>query len=261
MTTRLLFIGDNRIADCVLTLKFDKFVSHNFDQTVIHHLPDRQEIINAFDQYGIDYSHMTFVADSELDYQNRPNIEFFGRHHAQQLIKLLALDRCQDEKIVIADADMFCLSTHNYFDTMPVLWYNEYCDDLEHWNSYVTELTGLSARPISFVSESVPILKSDWDSLKQAIEDRSGKNWMVSIINSLSKIRKPFSEYTLLGNWILNQRPDTKLVAQKRICVYNTNKLDTVHINKTSTGINVVKTKFEEIDTIEEFVNKKRMFF
>jgi hypothetical protein len=249
-----MFIGNNRIPDATLCLKYDRFLIPKFERTIIHHCTPQADIRSAFNRYNIDMSRIEFVHDSELVEQfNReslvdtitwlsdPNIAWIK----QQFLKFMALDVCQDTQVVISDCDSIRIRPHEYFvNGLPVLYLdNEYTENPGCWGSSFQDLTGIEQHPNNvFVSEFFPILKTDWQALKTLIESRSGLPWMVALRKQLVSRSQTehgglnFSEYQFLGNWVMHLRPDTQTVKQQRFWpnLHNSleSELDSINIHR-----------------------------
>ena len=232
MTTRLMFVGTDRISDLCLCLQFDHFLTPAFDKTIVYHRSPQQEVTAALDRFQIDYNNFEFVQDAvfeqtvrSLGYQREINWLTANDDMAwirQQFYKLLALDLCTDEQVVISDSDSFRIVPHTYFvDGVPVLYHdNDFVNDPATWGTVFEELTGLPTTKTVYVSEFFPILKSDWRACTALIEQRSGKHWLQSFIDALQRTSTDqglhFSEYQFLSNWILHLRPNTPQVKQSR---------------------------------------------
>ena len=244
MTTRLMFIGNNRIPDATLCLKYDRFLIPQFDKTIIYHQPPVADIVSAFTRYNIDLAHIQFVSDNEL-IQQFNSTEFkslidwlLHENHAwirQQFFKLMALDVCNDSHIVISDCDSIRICPHEYLvDGLPVLYLdNDYTSNPGQWGPSFQDLTGIEPDPHNvFVSEFFPILKTDWQALCKLIESRSGLPWMMSLQQQIitrgreSHQGLNFSEYQFLGNWLMHVRPNTLTVKQTRFWPNLNNSLE-----------------------------------
>ena len=90
-----MFVGIGRIADAILTLKFDKFLDPLPTKTIVYYHPDIIGIKEIFDEY-VDTSTFEFVNDAEI-LVNNPQIELLDPWHKQQFIKLIAVDLCTDD--------------------------------------------------------------------------------------------------------------------------------------------------------------------
>ena len=232
MTTRLMFIGNNRIPDATLCLKYDRFLIPQFDKTIIYHQPPVADIVSAFTRYNIDLTHIQFVSDDVLvaQFNNEkfsatlkwlldPNLAWIK----QQFFKLMALDICTDSHVVISDCDSIRIRPHEYFvDGKPVLYLdNDYTENPGTWGTSFQDLTGITQSPDNvFVSEFFPILKTDWTMLTDLIEQRSGQSWLLALRKQLqdnsTNVGFCFSEYQFLGNWLMHLRPNTQIIKQQR---------------------------------------------
>jgi Family of unknown function (DUF6492) len=255
MSNRLMFVGLNRVADAILTLKFDKFLDPLPTKTTIYYHPGVVDIKETFDQY-IDTSRFEFVSDAEI-INKHPMIESLDPWHKQQLIKLIAVDSCTDDIMIIADADMFNIVPYRYWDNGPVLYYrpaHSNDTDLVGWNYYFENLTGMTAKKdMVFISEFLPLRRTDWTSLREHIEKHTGKNWVQALVDMLKGIS--FSEYTLLANWMLSINSNTKLTVQNKEFLSG-KKIDTLKIYPTTTSIGTFGLELEEVLELEKFINR-----
>jgi len=272
MTTRLFFIGEGRIADAVLTLQFEYNLDPLPNKTVIHHKPAEEEIKRVFDQYNIDYSKFSFVQDQVLLDQFYKNtncnlekiIKVTELHSwvVQQLLKLSALDLCEDKQVVISDCDVLHLRTRQYFkNNQPCLLVS---DDIKDpiWDFIVQDLTGInSISNRNFVSEFFPILKTQWQELKEQIENQHGCFWMNAVVKSiLSYPDRSFSEYQLLGNWLLKY--DVELIEKCTSALHDHKDIDLIlerNLLKQIKSLNHFLTtgiEFDQIPKVKSIIER-----
>ena len=229
MPTRLMFIGENRIIDSVLTLRYDRFLSPRPDRTIIYcsDLLDIDYIRSLYRKYQINTQGFEFYHDRDLLAQHADghlvkNDRFITHWYLkQQLYKLMALDMCNDNHVLIADCDRFCVQPYQYFEhDNPVLFgigsditnlvnYSEiYNQAFGHPNEcyrYITQLTGMQDfYKGGWASEFLPITKSQWIDLKIHIEKYCKTSWVTAILTALRCGNSyDFSEYCLLAQWLL----------------------------------------------------------
>ena len=258
MITRLLFIGENRVNDSILTLLHDRFLCPVPDQTLIY-CSDRldiESIKSLYSERKIDIQNFKFFYDKELlsnhpygsivNNFSDPSGVWIDWYIKQQLYKFLALDLCNTEYVLIQDCDTFCIKPYRYFIngepsvfgstsekiTMPIPMSLEYDDILRkqagghgsHWNytndhyRYFNYLTGSTeVYQGIWISEFMPIKKTQWIDLKTQIESNCKLPWMESLFASFIyghhngwKLHN-FVEYTVLAQWLLTYENTTTI--------------------------------------------------
>jgi hypothetical protein len=221
---RLMFVGDDRIIDSIITLKFDKFLTPSLNSTTIYLRPNI-DLLSIYQEHGIDTSNFKVVHDRELisNYCPSTNIHEFNGWIAQQIIKLIALDTCPYDKILIQDCDTFLLKPYQYFDQdlpVPLILPDE-THSTEYYQ-YIEKFLGIPRQTTgSYVTEFLPILKSDWISLRAQIEQRYNMHWLNAMLDQFRQDLMDgkslwFAEYEMLGNWMQYLRPDMKTIDQVR---------------------------------------------
>jgi hypothetical protein len=230
---RLFFVAGTRIADSILTLKFDHFLAPQPDQTYICFGGAKTiDLLKIYQDHGIDTSNMKVINDNQLIAQS-PNPEFdyrkFGGWITQQFFKLIALDQVDSDRVLIQDCDTFSLSPYQYFNGSNPRYYviENTTQSLEYYQ-YVKKFTGKERQTNHcFVTEFMPVLKKDWVALKDQIEQIHGCNWLLAFdqifsadfSNKIDQIW--FSEYELLGNLGLQKNTDADFQFQHRISLYD----------------------------------------
>jgi hypothetical protein len=221
---RLIFVGNDRIVDSIITLKFDHFFNPALNTTTIYLRPD-VDILSIYRDHGIDTGNFSVIYDRDLvaKYCSSTNIHEFNGWIAQQMIKLIALDTCPYEEILIQDCDTFLLKPYCYFDQglpVPLILPNE-THSIEYYQ-YIEKFLGIPRQSTgSYVTEFIPVLKSDWISLRSRIEERYGMRWLEALLKQFRQDQAQglslwFAEYEMLGNWMQHLRPDMKTVDQVR---------------------------------------------
>ena len=214
----------NRITDAIQTLKNDHMI-RNLGRTIIFYGPEDTNInwiLPELQKNGIDTSKFTVFNDATLrNTQDTDITQRFYKHGgwvAQQIIKLLALDHCKDENILIQDCDTYLLKPHDFFDgTIPVPMVIENQTQHPDYYLYIEKILDIKRQTNdSFVTEFMPITKKEWLALVDQIEKMHKKNWIRAIFDILDSVGSQhttmFSEYEFLGNWQLyrNQAIKTK---------------------------------------------------
>ena len=230
MPSRLLFVGCNKIIDSVISLQFDKYLTPKPSKTIIylgsreHGVRNDIDLIGLYTQYNIDTTNFSVVHDLDLleTYKNTRLINLFQPWILQQLLKLMAVDTCNDNKILIQYSDIILLKPYVYFENnIPVPFKFENMSHSAEYYKYVETFTGQPRQTEDcFVTDFMPFRKSDWQSLKQHIEQSYRTDWLTAITTQFKKDHPypkgniAFSEYELLGNWLLLNYPDLKTVQQ-----------------------------------------------
>lgn len=247
MITRLLFIGQGRERDAIQTLKFDHMIK-DLGDTIIYYGPEDRDtdwILPAMKKEGIDTTRFSIHLDAELRNKQENHIikDFYtyGGWISQQIIKLLAIDECKAEIILVQDCDTYLLKEHNFFDglsnPMPMVERNK--SHHPHYYLFVEEILKIERQTKdSFVTEFMPVTKTSWNALTAYIENTHGKYWLDALFDIFAKIadiHSPiengktrltrFSEYELIGNWQLYNNPNMILQSQVR---FNNDKVDLV---------------------------------
>jgi len=263
---RLFFVAGSRIADSILTLKFDHFLDPQPDQTYICFGPDHNrepiDLLQIYQDHGIDTSNMTVVFDQQLmERQLLPEFDYyqFSGWIAQQFFKLLALDQVNSDRVLIQDCDTFSLTPYRYFDGSTPRYYviENTTHSLEYYQ-YVKKFTGQERQTSHcFVTEFMPVLKKDWVALKNHIEQTYGCNWLLAMaqvfsadVNASPDNSPPiwFSEYELLGNLGLQKNPDAEFQFQNRLSIYD----DTTGYWKQHADHYTIE-EFLKLDNIDKF--------
>jgi len=245
MITRLFFIGQDRIDDAVQTLKYDHMIT-DIGHTKIYYGPIDENldwILPLLQEKGIDTS--TFSVHNDAELRNKlpkhlvKNFYTYGGWVSQQIIKLLAIDSCEDEFILVQDCDTYLLKPHIFFnrfsDPVPMVIKNQ--TQHPHYYIFIEKILNIKRQTKdSFVTEFMPITKKVWTSMVHHIEHLHGEHWIKAIFNifeEMADIHSPlekglprmtmFSEYELLGNWQLHQYQKLELTNQLR---FHSNKVD-----------------------------------
>ena len=231
--TRLMFLNTSRIPEFLCVLQYDRFLVPAPDRTIIYYgnvstsNPEstdiETELLNKFVEYGINAKNFTLINDKELFDRCNFNLTDFGGWIYQQLIKMLAIDSCNDSQILIQDGDSFAIKPYVYFDhNQPVCTVRLDTTDFDEYEKYIDRIVQLPRLTTSsFVTEFMPLEKTTWNSLKARIEEIHNCNWLDAIYNIFKLYNAgngigTFSEYELLGNWALHLNPDLKMQVHNR---------------------------------------------
>jgi len=224
---RLFFIHQDYVADSVLTLRYDHYLQPEIKNTTIYYGTDNREqtLLNTFKQFEIITDKMSVVLDCDLvnPYCSPLNINIyqFGGWISQQLLKLIALDQCDSDQILIQDCDTFAIQKSTFFrNNLPVCAVVPTLTP-KRYNEYYSQITQLDCNVDScFVSEFMPVLKTDWINLRNRIEDIHQCHWLQALCNLFKQdVEKQvwFSEYQMLGLWAKNQHPNLETFIQNRL--------------------------------------------
>lgn len=231
---RILPVGAHRIGNACLSLQFD----HNldlFDTTYVLTVLDTVRLDNIFKKYGIDTTRFEYVEDQNL-MSMYPDIahwwmsgDYRGSWLRQQAIKMAMIDHLDADVIFVQDADAFCLKPYNCVtDNKINLWcLPNVMQDHAYYQAF-ENVTGLPRQTNHcFVCDMMPVLKTDWQSLKYLIESKFAGSWIKTLLDQTPWDHvhnvKWFSEYEFLGNWCLSQHDKYNLRPQRR---YETRSLE-----------------------------------
>lgn len=209
MFTRIMCVGPGRLLETMVTLSFDKNIIGPVDRTYVFTPLLEREILDAFDQFGIDSSSFEIVHEDH--YEGIYNYDDWkvDTWYKQQAIKLMAMDSIDADHFLIQDSDIVILRPYQLLIDgelnfkAEVIW-NDY---QKVYGNMIEAITGLSRKiDISLVNEIMPYHKSDWNGVKRLIEDKSG----MGFLNAISDVRpfpkdRWFSEYELLGIYKTHQ--------------------------------------------------------
>lgn len=206
---RIMCVGPNRINETMATLKFDSQIYPQLDHTYIISPYSTEEFNNLFHEFNINTQNFTILDDEYFSQYYDISRWSHDNWYKQQAFKLCALDHIDSEYFLIQDCDLILVKPYSVFVSGRL---NFKAEPL--WNEYHTvyanmikQIIGLDRKiPYSLVNELMPYKKSDWQALKEHIENAHDKNFL----NAIADIRpfddtKWFSEYELLGIWKTNQ--------------------------------------------------------
>jgi hypothetical protein len=186
-----------------------------------------------FQKYNIDTTGFVYIADQDLvdAYPQINNWQLTGEYRGswlfQQALKLACIDQVDADLVFLQDADAFCNVPYRVLSNNQLnLFYVPNTNHAPGYYQAVQNITGHArVTPHSFVCDMMPVYKTDWISLRNTISSRSDMHWLDTVIDQtpwdyVAGV-KWFSEYELLANWTLTQRPDTSLAIQHRFEVKN----------------------------------------
>lgn len=234
--TRVMFVGNHRLADAVLSLKFDHNIL-NINETYIVSPIDINKIQSLFIKYGLDPDNFNYINDRTLE-ERYPSVrnwlvpgDFRGGWLYQQALKLAAIDYIDSDVILLQDADTFLTVPYNcMLDGMPNLFVLSHEDHPIYGSEYgyykvLENLLGIRYLPEnSFVSEFLPVPKQDWINFTSKLN----KDFLQQIFDSIPPDQDNllwFSEYELLGSWMSHTRP-VQYTMQRRLEYYKSNDLN-----------------------------------
>jgi len=224
---RLFFVHQNYIADSILTLWYDQYLQPEIEQTTIYFGTDNQKnnLLDLYQEFSISTNRLSVVLDPDIvnPYCAKINVNIyqFGGWISQQFLKLIALDECDADRILIQDCDTFAIKPVNFFkENLPVCLIVP-SSTPRSYNNYYQKMTRLGCETnLHFVSEFMPVLKTDWIALRTRIEDIHQCHWLHALHKEFTKdVNKQvwFSEYQLLGLWAMHQHPNLETILQSRL--------------------------------------------
>ena len=226
MTTRLLFVAHDKLYDAIQVLQYD-YMIHDIDKTKIYYGPSDIDfdMLDIFETHDIDVSNFSVHQDVELINKTDLHEDFykFGGWISQQMLKLLAIDDCTDEYILVQDCDTYLMKAHKFFmdkKVLPLVIKNE-----THHPKYYDFIEQILKIPRQtkdcFVTEFMPITKTSWNNMTKYIVEKHNKNWFNTLYEIFENNFVPnqfmyFSEYELLGNWQIYENNNLHVTPQIR---------------------------------------------
>lgn len=209
MITRLMCVGPDRIIEAMATLSFDHRIFPQLDRTIIISPYTQQDFYTLFQEFNINSTKFTILPDTYFDQYYDLSRWSYSNWYKQQAFKLCALDHFDSEYFLIQDCDLILLKPYAIFNSG---YLNYKAEPLwnEHQKVYadaVKMIIGLDRKiPYSLVNELMPYKKSDWQSLKEHIENVHQASFLDAVPNVRAFDETNwFSEYELLGIWKTNQ--------------------------------------------------------
>jgi hypothetical protein len=235
MTTnvRAVFLHNRRLADVILTLKFDRYLDPTPDQTVIFYGPHEFDtpLKQLLQTHGIDCDKIEVMPDWHL-WSGDPPIDVYkyGGWIAQQFIKFMAIDYLSQfyDAVLIQDCDTFNIKPYNWItQDGNVQMYGHHQKHSAQYYKYVEIFTGHPRQTdYCLISEFMPMKKTAWQSLRQHLT-QDNDHWLQTLDLEFEKNKLIeedydqinqiwFAEPELLGNWNLLVDPSTGIVEQHR---------------------------------------------
>jgi hypothetical protein len=229
---RIVFLARYRIPHACVTMQFDHYLK-GIDQTVIATTVPKEELWPIFERHGIDTKNLYYINDQEI-YDRYPEVnhwvfadDYRGWWLRQQAIKLAYLDYLDYDVALMHDPDTFMVEPY-------CCWENNQLNMLvlpntthDSYQGVMESVLGISRQTQHcFVTELVAVVKQDWTTLKNTLENRYQQAFLDAIIDHVpgmptvppwgtGNLIKWFSEYEFLGNWAMTQRP-INFVEQRR---------------------------------------------
>ena len=233
---RIFFVHSSRIIDSIITLSFDYMLDPVPKHTYIYYGPGSQDLLAIYRQHGINTDNFTVIHDRDFipEYLHK-----FTPWLVQQLAKLIALDTLDYDSILIQDCDTFAIKPYRYSEPTYFVYKELMVLDTTQYRQVIKNYQSLTNMPASygasFISEFMPIKKSDWTAFKQHIAPDG--QWLATLCKFIDSIDQlHFSEYEILGNWIAD-RTAIQTVEQRRLEIKNSTQrhweqlLSTGHFN------------------------------
>jgi hypothetical protein len=219
--TRLMLVGEQRLGNAILTLHFDHYITPAPDKTIILTCLPVDRVQTALDKYLPDRHDIEIIADTVLESQY-PDIVAWqdpknerGTWLKQQALKLSAIDCFDSDVFLIHDPDTFCIKPYQYITNGTVnLFAIPNKSQYMGYYEVIKNALAIERRTTAcFVSEIMPVFKTDWLGCKTRIEDTTQQPWLLGLLDNVpyelfgaTKQVKWFSEYELLGNWSMYSR-------------------------------------------------------
>lgn len=224
MTTRILFLARYRVPHACMSLRFDANLI-GVDRTIVATPMSRDELEPVWENHGIDSSGFEYVSDSEI-YHRYPQVndwvfpdDYRGWWLRQQAIKLSYLDYLDYDVALMQDPDTFLTRPYQPWDGDRIT----FCalENTTH-GSYQGMIESIFGFPRQtnhcFITEFVPCVKQDITNMRIYLEQRHGCDWLTAMIDNTTRmptippwgsgeIIRWFSEYEVIGNWTMRQRP------------------------------------------------------
>lgn len=131
----------------------------------------------------------------------------------QQLLKLNADEYCEQENILILDADTVFIrpSVFKYFDKTIYFFSDEY--HKPYYDAFSKLLNLYHRAPFSFVAHQMLFEKHKLKAMKNQIENIHQKPWYKAIIDIINPAEiSCFSEYETYGNFAMTYYPNDAIV-------------------------------------------------
>jgi hypothetical protein len=201
---------------------------------------EAKNLFGYLSKYGIDTNRFEHIHDQDLIsrypeienwvFENDPRNDWLK----QQALKMAALDYVNFDAALIHDPDTWLTEPYRCYNGKKLNMMVLKNTTEGSYDLVLPSVLGIERQTKHcFVTEFMPMLKKDWQSLKSTLEHRHNKNFLDATIENVPGIDtidgtqklKWFSEYEFLGNWTLTQRSvDFKF--QKRFSFTDIEELD-----------------------------------
>lgn len=225
LITRVLFLAKYRVPHACFSMQFDSYIK-GINRTIIATPLSRDELAPVWDRYNIDHSQFEYIND-KIIYQHYPEVnnwvfdgDYRGWWLRQQAIKLAYLDYINDDVMLMNDPDTFMIEPYQCWDGQRLNYLvleNTTHGSYDRMLPAILNITRQTTH--CFITELVPVLGKDLQALKLKLQEMYPEQlWLDAIINHTpglptippwgnGNLIKWFSEYELLGNWAMTQRP------------------------------------------------------
>jgi hypothetical protein len=202
-------IGPRRLYEAMATLSFDHRINSPIDKTIIFTPYSRDEVEHSLGEFNIEYSNFEILSDDYFASLYALARWSQSNWYKQQAFKLCALDYFDSDYFLIQDCDLVLLKPYSVWDSDKLNFKAEplWNDHQKVYAKMIQQIIGLDRKiPYSLVNELMPYKKTDWQALKEHIENVHGKNFLDAIADIKEfDSTNWFSEYELLGIWKTNQ--------------------------------------------------------
>jgi hypothetical protein len=222
IVARILFLARYRVPHACFAMQWD----HNLlglDYTIIATPIPKEELWPIFEKYGIDTGNLRYINDSVI-YENYPQVnnwvfddDYRGWWLRQQAIKLSYLDYLDEDVLLMQDPDTFMIEPYQCYRDGRLNMMTLMDTTQGSYEGVFESVMGIPrTTPHCFVTELVPVRRTDWISLREHLQQRwPGKHWLDAIIEAVpgmptvppwgtGNIIKWFSEYEFVGNWAVH---------------------------------------------------------
>lgn len=222
--TRIIFLAKYRVPHACFSMQFDHYLQ-GVGRTIIATPMLPEELKPVWDRYNINHESFEYLND-EIIYKNYPEVnnwvlenDYRGWWLRQQAIKLAYLDLINDPVMMINDPDTFLIEPYCAWDGTTLNYLALENTTHGSYEGVLPAIVGISRQTNHcFITELVACCGTDIQNLKKELELQHKKNWLDAIIDAVpgmptippwgnGEIIKWFSEYELIGNWTMTQRP------------------------------------------------------
>lgn len=218
MTTRLIFCAPYRVPIATISLQFDRNLL-GISKNIIISPIETKALFGYLSRYDVDTNRFEHVHDADIE-KHYAEIQCWRipndpRHNwlAQQALKLSALDYFDFDVALIHDPDTWLTRPYQCVSDRVNLMALQDITEGSYDPMLPSVLGSQRQTAHCFVTEFMPVRKTDWNLLRDTLQHRHRKHFLRAIIDALPDIPtldgkhslKWFSEYELLGNWSMTQ--------------------------------------------------------